>query len=68
MDHKDFMIGAYFRCGLFTWCCTDVGTRVITAVQVTPNAHEDPTWLSGPPYALSELVFDEDDQRGCTVT
>lgn len=25
----------------------------------------DPDWLTGPPYALAEHVFDEDDQKGC---
>jgi hypothetical protein len=25
-------------------------------------------WFNGPPYAVSESVFDEDDQAGCTLT
>jgi len=25
----------------------------------------DPSWLKGPPYALAEHVFDENDQKGC---
>lgn len=25
----------------------------------------DPSWLHGPPYALAEHVFDENDQEGC---
>ena len=26
---------------------------------------EDSSWLSGPPYAVAELCFDEDDQLAC---
>lgn len=25
----------------------------------------DPSWLKGPPYALGEHVFDENDMKGC---
>jgi hypothetical protein len=27
----------------------------------------DPRWLNGPPYALLESVFDEDDIEGCSI-
>ena len=27
---------------------------------------EDPSWLSGPPYAVAEHVFDEDSLPGCS--
>jgi len=27
----------------------------------------DPSWLHGPPYALAEHVFDENDVKGCEV-
>lgn len=26
----------------------------------------DPSWLNGPPYAVAESVFDEDDIEGCS--
>lgn len=26
----------------------------------------DPSWFHGPPYAVEEHVFDENDQKGCT--
>lgn len=29
------------------------------------NIVDDPTWLNGPPYALAERVFDEDDLPAC---
>ncbi len=27
----------------------------------------DPSWFNGPPYAVAECVFDEDDIEGCTL-
>lgn len=29
---------------------------------------DDPSWLNGPPYAVAEMVFDEDDLDGCYRT
>lgn len=61
--HSDFSIGAFFRCAEEVWRCTDVGTRTVVAVQWT-NAYIRMTsrdWTGGPPYALSEEVFDEND-------
>ena len=26
---------------------------------------DDPSWLNGPPYAVEELVFDENELLGC---
>lgn len=26
----------------------------------------DPSWFAGPPYAVAEHVFDENDMKGCT--
>lgn len=39
------------------WRCTDVGSRTICAIKL----EGDPSWWSGPPYAVAEHVFDEDD-------
>lgn len=63
---NDFYIGMTFLCGTKEWRCTDVGTRVITAI-CTSEHTEDLSWLNGPPYAITELVFDEDDQLGCSA-
>ena len=60
----DFVVGGTFWCGGQPWRCTDIGTRVITAIKL--NQDDDPSWYNGPPYAVAELVFDEDDQLGCT--
>ena len=38
------------------WRVTDVGTRVVVAIEHKPG------WMEGPPYALAERVFDENDQ------
>ena len=29
---------------------------------------DDPSWLKGPPYAVPEMVFDEYDIDGCTLS
>ena len=44
MTHADFRIGLVFYTAAGQWRCTDVGTRVITAIKVDrpedPNAQE----------------------------
>ena len=40
-----------------------IGTRVIVAIQIEPG--NDPSWCNGPPYAVAEFVFDEDDIVAC---
>jgi hypothetical protein len=37
MKHSDFRIGLEFWCGGKRWCCSDVGTRVITAISLEPH-------------------------------
>lgn len=54
-------IGGTFFCGGKEYRVTDKGTRVIVAVHVDEKTRKDPSWLNGPPYALLERVFDEDD-------
>jgi len=65
MEHSDFAIGKEFRTETGTWRCTDIGTRTIIAIKVSDR--DDPSWFNGPPYAVAELVFDEDDLEGCWV-
>lgn len=79
MRHDEFEIGARFKAGGRTFLCTDVGTRVVVAVPVeavvgssaggTQRLDEAETqekgWLNGPPYAVQELVFDENDMPAC---
>jgi hypothetical protein len=33
----------------------------------TRRVVNDPSWFNGPPYAVAEYVFDEDDIEGCTL-
>ncbi|VTU28514.1 hypothetical protein E5CHR_02624 [Variovorax sp. PBL-E5] len=66
MELGDFVIGGVFYCGGSVWRCTDIGTRVIVAMKLDHD--HDPSWYDGPPYALAEVVFDENDFGGCTLT
>lgn len=81
MKHSDFRIGQSFSCGDKMWQCTDVGTRTIVAIELrTDNVHNAGCslmgvpfpisscvcgWNAGPPYAVAEIVFDENDFEGC---
>jgi hypothetical protein len=55
-----FPLGSYFKiegnADDTVWRVTDVGTRVVIAIEYRPG------WMSGPPYAVVEIVFDENDQ------
>lgn len=60
MKFSDFKIGKTFICDKRPWRVTDVGSRVVIAIAFKED------WMAGPPYALSEMVFDENDQLGCS--
>ncbi len=80
---EDFSIGLEFLTALGRWRCTDIGTRTIIAIQIDKvdviryNSVEktrtkrvvtdDPSWFNGPPYAVAECVFDEDEMIGCFI-
>jgi hypothetical protein len=64
VEHKDFTIGQEFLCGDKRWRCTDKGTRTIVAICLDDHP-EDPSWFNGPPYAVAETVFDEEDMQAC---
>jgi len=83
MNHSDFRVGTVFWTFGGQWRCTDVGTRVIVAIRIdaveigsnepslrrTLNREQAETegWFNGPPYAVAEIVFDEDDLEGCAL-
>lgn len=67
MKKEQFHIQGIFYCGGKKWLCTDLGTRVITAICLS-NHKDDPSWFNGPPYACVESVFDEYDQEGCSLS
>ena len=77
MQHADFKVGMNFLCGDRLWRCTDIGTRVITAIRIdavhlsggetlNQSQAEAAGWFNGPPYAVAEVVFDEYDLEGCS--
>jgi hypothetical protein len=82
MRHAEFKIGGTFRCGGGRlWRCTDIGTRTIVAIRIdrvevggSPALRrtlsgveaEAEGWFRGPPYAVAESVFDENDIEGCS--
>lgn len=63
MDKKEFKIGQSFFTTTGKWLCTDIGQRIITAIKLD---REDESWFNGPPYAIEEVVFDENDMPACT--
>ena len=67
MKHPEFKIGGEFFTEGGRWRCTDLGTRTVIAIQISvaggKKAKE--SLLRGPPYAVDEVVFDEDDFPGC---
>jgi hypothetical protein len=63
MKHGDFLIGGEFLTPTGRWRCTDVGTRVITAIKL--DMDHDRSWYSGPPYIVAETIFDEYDMESC---
>lgn len=82
MQHSDFRTGETFWSGGRQWRCTDIGTRTIVAIRIdqvevgSPNPElrrtlrraeaEADGWFNGPPYAVAEFVFDEDDMPVCS--
>jgi hypothetical protein len=79
MKQAKFRIGLEFWCDGKRWRCTDVGTRVITAVSLEPHEVAEITFpgnLSTVSHtraymtddsSFAEIVFDEDDIGACSV-
>ena len=67
-----------YRCtdvGTRTIVAVHIGPRAIVQQESVGDEHratrvvvDDPSWLNGPPYAVVEVVFDEDDLAGCYRT
>ncbi|GAB2876082.1 hypothetical protein GCM10027093_09480 [Paraburkholderia jirisanensis] len=73
MKHSDFRIGLRFLGAAgHPYLCTDVGTRIITAIAIPdPDfvpSWDAPIWFQGPPYILSEEVFDEQRINRCQLS
>ena len=54
-------IGGPFTNGAGEWIVTDIGSRTLSVIKLEQKMKDDPSWLAGPPYAVAEIVFDEDD-------
>jgi len=83
MERGEFRIGGTFWCGDSQWRCTDIGTRTIAAIRIDRVAVESNVlelrrtlsgkeaeadgWFNGPPYAVAEVLFDENDMAGCSL-
>ena len=67
-----------YRCtdvGTRTIVAVRLGPRVIVQQESVGDERraatvvvDDPSWLNGPPYAVAEVVFDEDDLADCYRT
>lgn len=82
MQHEEFKQGQKFWSDDKLWQVTDIGSRVIIAIQLSgpykiggsdPKELDQATaraegWFNGPPYAVLEHVFDEDGQEACTLS
>lgn len=63
---SDFHIGlTFFNC-LGDWRCTDVGSRTIAAIRTADQLPA--AWYEGPPYAVEERLFNEQDMARSFVT
>lgn len=78
MKHEEFKIGEGFAIDGRAFVCTDIGTRTIVAIPTRAKVggagesnelSEAETlkdgWLNGPPYAVQEIVIDENDMPAC---
>jgi hypothetical protein len=63
MKKEEFKLGTEFYTATGRWRCTDIGTRVIVAIQLN---QDDPRNYNGPPYSIPESIFDEYDLEGCS--
>jgi hypothetical protein len=62
---QQFAIGTEFSMSGGRWRCTDTGSRTVTAIKLEHD--DDPSWYSGPPYAVAEYVIDESDLPACEL-
>jgi len=77
MRHSDFKIGGEFYTEGGRWRCTDIGTRTIVAIFIDDTGwrgidgrlikSRGESWFKGPPYAVPEVVFDENDLPACRI-
>jgi hypothetical protein len=66
-DLSMISIGERFFLNDQEYMCTDKGSRVLVGIHIDDKVRDDPSWLNGPPYALAEVTFDEDDFPAITL-
>jgi hypothetical protein len=66
MRLSDFKIGMEFWMSGSRWRCTDIGTRLVIAIKL--DMDDDPSWYSGPPYAVCECPIDRRDLSACSLS
>jgi len=64
MKKEEFQLGQEFYTETGKWQCTDIGTRVIVAIQLN---QEDSSNYNDPPFSIAEYVFDETDIESCSL-
>jgi hypothetical protein len=57
MDHCEFQIGLEFWSGGKKWRCTDVGTRVVTAISLGPHEVMEFTSVAGDEHGTEEQRY-----------
>lgn len=57
MKREEFKIGHRFKCGSRVWMCTDVGTRIISAVCLTVSRAND--WARSLPEEIQDKMWEE---------
>ncbi|MGD8305033.1 MAG: hypothetical protein PVF17_00130 [Ignavibacteria bacterium] len=62
MKLSDFKIGEIFYTPVSKWMCTDIGSRVVVAIDYYEKVKNSETT---PPYSIVEYVFDECDMEVC---
>jgi hypothetical protein len=65
MRLADFRIGMEFWMSGTRWRCTDIGTRLVIAIQLVYD--DDPGWYKGPPYAIPQSTIEPHDFPDCSL-
>jgi len=68
MKLSDFTFGESFWMSGAEYLCVDIGTHYVIAIRLTDTIKADPSWLNGPPFAVSVVAFDAYDQKVCYLT
>jgi hypothetical protein len=65
MRLSDFRVGMEFWMSGTRWRCTDIGTRLVIAIQLVYD--DDPFWYKGPPYAIPQSTIEPHGFPDCSL-